>query len=154
MVRVRRSALAVIVLVAIVAAACSKNDGDHAAFCRDLRTLQKTSQTLPKIDPVDADGVKQRYEPVAQLLDRAGDDAPSTVREDVDRLAAYFDDVVTALDAVDPRNPGASYDALQTAAGKHPDQLRASSRRLQTYAQTSCGLPPPSSTTTVTVAPG
>lgn len=154
MARVCRSALAVVVLAVLVAGGCGKSHGDNAAFCRDLRTLQARSKTLPKIDPVDAEGVKQRYQPVADLLDKASGDAPGGVRTDVKRLAAYFGDVVTALDAVDPRNPGASYDALQTAAGKHPDQLRASSRRLQTYAQTSCGLAPPSTTTTVTVAPG
>jgi hypothetical protein len=151
---VARSLVAVLLVALAVTAGCSKDAGDHDAFCTDLRTLQRTSQTLPKIDPADAEGVKQRYEPVADLLDDATGDAPESVRGDVERLATYFDDVVTALGSVDPDDPGSSYDALKTATGKDPSQLRSSSSRIQTYAQTSCGLPPPSSTTTVTVAPG
>jgi hypothetical protein len=136
----RRTATATLLTLAlgIGGAACTKEDGSTADFCREIRQAPTLDSVVSGFADVDADELDQRLDDAAEAFDSVERSAPGAVRGDVETMVELVDAVIASVKA-HKDDPEAAAAELRELVADHKGAARAS-LNVARYASRECDL--------------
>lgn len=136
--RVPAAAIAALLALPPLAAACSDGSGgDLAAFCDAADDQQRFETVFDDLDPTDVEGALARFRDARAAQQALRDLAPDAARNDIDVVIAFVDDLIAGLrpgrDIDDHGRPGV-YQSLRPRF----DEVEAAGERLRVYVEANC----------------
>jgi hypothetical protein len=131
-----RRAIAVIVVGALVLAACgSSGGGSVEAFCESAQKFVDLEDPFGGDPAAFADGIDKQKDAMNTMID----DAPSEISDDIEIAVESFMPVLDALADVDPTDEDAVSEAFAPLDETNPD-VEAAADRVDEFALAECGI--------------
>jgi hypothetical protein len=136
--RRRARALAIpVVALALAGAACSDDEGSAEALCRAVAEDDALTTTFQGFDPSDPEAALDQLRTARVALGDLLDEAPDEVRDDLQVEIDYVQDLIDALETVEPGDATEAARQVQAVTEAHPDVDEAAAE-LSAFAEREC----------------
>ncbi|CAN5408917.1 hypothetical protein BH10ACT1_BH10ACT1_18720 [soil metagenome] len=135
-------------------AACSKDSGSEAEFCREVKEIPTLDSVVAGFADTEPSALDARLDDASAAYAALRRSAPDDIADSVDEVTDLVDAVIDAVRS-HPDDPEAAAAQLRTAVEDHPGGA-AASEQVVAYASEHCQVeldPSVEESTTTTVAP-
>ena len=134
--RLGRLALATTIFV-VVLTACSDDGGSAEALCQAVAEDDALTTTFQDFDPSDPEAALDQLRTARVALGDLLDEAPDEVRDDLQVEIDYVQDLIDALELVEPGDAAEAARQVQAVTAAHPDVDDAAAE-LAAFAEREC----------------
>ena len=117
----RRVGPALVAVLLCVAAACTDDDGSAEALCRAVAEDDALAATFQGFDPSDPEAALDQLRTARVALGGLLDEAPDEVQDDLQVEIDYVQDLIDALETVEPGDSADAAAQVQAVTDAHPD---------------------------------
>jgi hypothetical protein len=129
-------ALATLAVVGL-AACTDDDDGSAEALCAAVADIDDLGATFRGFDPTDPEAALEQLRPARVSLGELLDEAPSSVRDDLQAEIDYVQALIDALEGVEPGDATEAALQVQSVTDAHPDVAEAAAV-LTAFAEREC----------------
>jgi len=133
-----RAPVAALVALALAVTACGDDEDPTAAdLCDALADAEGVATRFQGFDPTDPEAALAQLRPARITLGDLLDEAPEEARADLATEIDYLQDLIEALEELEPGDAAAAAIAVQSVTADHPD-VGAAADDLAAFAQREC----------------
>jgi hypothetical protein len=124
-------------LVGVALAGCTDDDGSAEALCQAVAEDSALTTTFQGFDPSDPEAALDQLRTARVSLGDLLDEAPDEVRDDLQVEIDYVQDLIDALELVEPGDAAEAARQVQVVTAAHPDVDDAAAE-LAAFAEREC----------------
>jgi hypothetical protein len=131
-------AATVAVLLAGVAAGCTKESGSTEAFCSNVKQVPALETVLDRFSEADPDALADRIEKARTAYDDLAEAAPEEIADQTDAVVGLVDAILDAV-AQNPTDPAKASAQLRKAVAAH-EGVDADRTKVAAFVQEHCDV--------------